>query len=160
MAAGPIAERNQGSNNNANSRSLVQVMGCFKKLCIFFKFLNCSVEWETLLLIWNNTDHVSQTYNHQQDASDCCIYCSEIWLVISYVIVDIEVEGAGEFIIFSLSPGMCLWRIVNKLEQKYMFCSLVQDNSSQANKSTENVVSHVFICRPVCLNVIFRIICS
>ena len=53
MAAGPIAERNQGKNNNndTNTRSLVRLMGCFKKLCIFFKFVNCSVELETLLLI-------------------------------------------------------------------------------------------------------------
>jgi hypothetical protein len=51
MAAGPIAERNQGNNNDGDNRSLVRLMGCLKKLCIFLKFLNCSVESGTLLLI-------------------------------------------------------------------------------------------------------------
>ena len=57
MAAGPIAERNQGNNNNdSNNKNLVRLMGCFKKFC---KFLDCSVESETFL-IRNSTDHVSQ----------------------------------------------------------------------------------------------------
>lgn len=54
MAAGPIAERNQGNtNNDSNNTKLVRLMGCSKK------FLDCSVELETFL-IRNSTDHVSQ----------------------------------------------------------------------------------------------------
>jgi len=69
--------------------------------------------------------------------------------VLSCVIVDIEVEGGREVILFSLSPGMCLWGTVNKLEHKYLFCSLVQDYIAHRQTNQQKTyVSLIFMCRP------------
>lgn len=64
------------------------------------------------------------------------------------VIVDIEVEGVGKDIQFTWSPGMWLWRTVIKLEHKYMFRSLVQDNIAHRQTNQQKTyVSHIFMRR-------------
>jgi hypothetical protein len=53
MAAGPIAERNQGNNNN-NDTKLDALCGSrfvSRNSVYSLKFLNCRVELKTLLLI-------------------------------------------------------------------------------------------------------------
>jgi hypothetical protein len=131
-------------------------MGCVKN-CTFCKFLNCRVELETLFLIRNNTDHVSQTYNQKQHASDCCIYFSEIWCAISCVIVDIEVERAGEGIRFSLSPGMCV-KDCKEVRTQVCFVPLWKIAHRQTNQQ-KTCVSQIFSVGSGFLNVvIFRLL--